>query len=338
MSDAPPSLKGSSGPSAHRSIKSPSPSFRSVLQRVLPLLSVVATSNELVRLALTPVYDASSSLYHRNWDINVLALVYIACVELSPSVERVANIFFPIWGTAAPLILSLSFRLSEKLGPRYGPVVTGLVIIMPLIFTCFLRTLKDAMRWVEPQGTFLGITGQYRAAPVLLILWLLFYCLKRLAILLVQMTINSDLGPTGTRFGLLGLTSCLYCLWAPSRTRYILLAIAVAFFSFSTHIPTSNNNHKINQALRKYNFSLIERRESVTGYISVLENTEAGYRVMRCDHSLLGGEWIAQVEDGRPREPIYTVFIMLEAVRLVETEARKQSVAIPDRARTALVM
>ena len=66
------------------------------------------------------------------------------------------------------------------------------------------------------------------------------------------------------------------------------------------------------------------RRESVTGYVSVLDNTEAGYRVMRCDHSLLGGEWqkapkgLEHLARGGFKEPIYAVFVLLEAVRLVE--------------------
>lgn len=66
----------------------------------------------------------------------------------------------------------------------------------------------------------------------------------------------------------------------------------------------------------------MERAESVTGYVSVLENLDMQYRVLRCDHSLLGGEWL--VTDERRKqgitvsEPIYAVFEMLEAVRLVQ--------------------
>jgi hypothetical protein len=41
---------------------------------------------------------------------------------------------------------------------------------------------------------------------------------------------------------------------------------------------------------------------------------------MRCDHSLLGGQWV-HVNGRRVSEPIYGVFVMLEAVRLVEREA-----------------
>jgi hypothetical protein len=76
----------------------------------------------------------------------------------------------------------------------------------------------------------------------------------------------------------------------------------------------------------------IERRESVTGYISVVQSIQQGFRVMRCDHSLLGGEWIDH-RGGPVSEPIYGVFAMLEAVRLAETQA-----PVADEDAAALVM
>ncbi|KAI9783298.1 MAG: hypothetical protein M1816_001430 [Peltula sp. TS41687] len=69
------------------------------------------------------------------------------------------------------------------------------------------------------------------------------------------------------------------------------------------------------------NWTVITRQESITGYISVLENADMQLRVLRCDHSLLGGEWLppsGRKHKSKVREPIYAVFAMLEAVRLVE--------------------
>ena len=67
---------------------------------------------------------------------------------------------------------------------------------------------------------------------------------------------------------------------------------------------------------------MLARQDSTTGYISVLENNNQGFRVMRCDHSLLGGEWTQMPIGYNPvvKDPVYSVFTMLEAVRLVETE------------------
>jgi spermidine synthase len=47
---------------------------------------------------------------------------------------------------------------------------------------------------------------------------------------------------------------------------------------------------------------------------------------MRCDHSLLGGDWTTPPPKGRkPRvkEPIFAIFTMLEAIRLVEPDPGK---------------
>ena len=82
---------------------------------------------------------------------------------------------------------------------------------------------------------------------------------------------------------------------------------------------------------------------------------------MRCDHSLLGGEWVPGVgkwpggkgnEGGRGvvGEPVYSVFIMLEAVRLVrpgnskeeaqdeDNRTRNSTPMVPDQNAKALVM
>jgi spermidine synthase len=86
-------------------------------------------------------------------------------------------------------------------------------------------------------------------------------------------------------------------------------------------IPNLSPN-RINRTLEPQNWTLLDRAWSTTGYISVLENHSAGYRVLRCDHSLLGGEWLLthhrrEKENWIVAEPTYAVFEMLEAVRLV---------------------
>jgi hypothetical protein len=66
--------------------------------------------------------------------------------------------------------------------------------------------------------------------------------------------------------------------------------------------------------------------------VSVVVSVERGFRVMRCDHSLLGGEWVV-IQGKKAAEPIYGVFVMLEAVRLVEN-----MVPVADADAKALVM
>lgn len=100
--------------------------------------------------------------------------------------------------------------------------------------------------------------------------------------------------------------------------------------------------------LRRYDYSLLFRGSSETGYISVLENTNLGLRVMRNDHSLLGGTWLLTPERKsqgmKKEESIFSVFYMLEAVRLMEHNEpadvvrKDRSSLSSDSAKAALVM
>jgi hypothetical protein len=105
----------------------------------------------------------------------------------------------------------------------------------------------------------------------------------------------------------------------------------------NVHGPLQRTTDVLNNTLSLYNYTLLERRESITGYISVLENTNDEFRVMRCDHSLLGGEWMMPALKGRnPRakDPVFAIFTMLEAVRLVEPGPGRPR--LPDSQKQAL--
>ena len=68
--------------------------------------------------------------------------------------------------------------------------------------------------------------------------------------------------------------------------------------------------------MRWKGFKLLEAQTSVTGYVSVFENATAGYRLMRCDQSLLGGQFITS-HGVASSDSVFTVFNALEAVRLM---------------------
>jgi hypothetical protein len=121
---------------------------------------------------------------------------------------------------------------------------------------------------------------------------------------------------------------------------WVLFALPSLFFSliWNVHMPFDWTTTVLNSTLHEIGYSLVDRQESITGYISVLDNTQAGFRAMRCDHSLLGGEWTDLPAGYAPKvaDPIYAVFTMLEAVRLAETEENQTERA--DNDKTALVM
>src|SRR5207248_10471274 len=106
------------------------------------------------------------------------------------------------------------------------------------------------------------------------------------------------------------------------------------------HMPLPYQTGFLNDTLAGSGYRILARQESVTGYVSVLENVERGFRVMRCDHSLLGGEWLKHPGAERENlvgEPIYAVFAMLEAVRLVNVDVDEPQKA-KKQGKNALVM
>jgi len=97
------------------------------------------------------------------------------------------------------------------------------------------------------------------------------------------------------------------------------------------HVQTSLSPALLSRLPKEYTY--LARRESITGMLTVVENAKDGYRVLKCDHSLLGGLWtgIKSKElsaQGIPAEQletrtldeaesVYTAFLVQEAVRLV---------------------
>ena len=114
-----------------------------------------------------------------------------------------------------------------------------------------------------------------------------------------------------------------YVLSSPSKLLVWTLPALLHTALWNTHVQTPMALASLNSTLLSNNWAILDRKESLTGYISIVESLEQGFRVMRCDHSLLGGEWVKlqqmeQFKDNQVGETIYGVFAMLEAVRLVE--------------------
>lgn len=79
----------------------------------------------------------------------------------------------------------------------------------------------------------------------------------------------------------------------------------------------------LNKGLESVGYVVLDRKESLMGYVLVVDSLKEGYRVMRCDYFLLGGEWVKFLNQGQFKgnqvvEFIYGVFVMFEVVRLVK--------------------
>lgn len=241
--------------------------------------------------------------------------------------------YLPIWAVFAPVLTCLSFQLSDDLGLVWGPIVGGLLschsIIVPAIYAA--ATSYDGP---NSKATSSGpLTHLLSGLPSLGIFMILEWGLPDIVSKFV--TTWSFLNPFNAH-----LIIALHLALLLTQRRAIAVATVSIAAILALTSPYGNgplSTTLLETALQSQEWTLVARQWSNTGYISVLENTQANYRVMRCDHSLLGGEWQLTPErksqGWKVPESIYAAFHMLEAVRLVEVEP-----AIPDSSAQALVI
>lgn len=209
--------------------------------------------------------------------------------------------------------------VSSSLGPEYGPTVSIAACWSPLAIMSYIAAFAPLASPPARLGLLLGAGNALEYA-----LSLALTCL------------GTDSTALFTRWGLLAVGIVFYALVCPMTVKQVvpLLALGTLFIFQNPHSPLGAR--LVNAALEPHGFAMLERVESATGYVSVLENRREGFRALRCDHSLLGGDWLltpqSRANGMTVAEPIYPVFTMLEAVRLMHAEE-----VVPQQ-RQALVM
>ncbi|KAJ9502145.1 hypothetical protein H2202_002209 [Exophiala xenobiotica] len=248
--------------------------------RALQLVLLASLHAAVSQLNLSPVYGAvPASLYHRYGLTASFMLAFLLRGYLPPW-TALAITPFCFW---IPVIQFGLFTFSSYMGNPLGPVITECLTCFPLV----LLSVQLAMQCLDDVNAERTSSMGGDAFPSMG-LFVLFTVLQRAC----KGFAASFTGP-----GFL-------------RSR---IGMQLMIASLTTEV--------LDNTLALYNYTLLERKESVTGYISVLEDNQRGFRVMRCDHSLLGGEWKMSAQSNsksRVGEPIYAIFTMLEAVRLVE--------------------
>ncbi|KAK4453923.1 polyamine aminopropyltransferase [Podospora aff. communis PSN243] len=297
----------------------------------LTLLSLAALTSIASQHALSPTYGSiPSSQWHNQ-------LVAAACF-----VGWSGNLFLGRALPFRPILLLPVFsafvipgqwfltRKSELLGV-WGPVVTEAVTIFPVIAlsaACVATYLDGAdlgwlPSWVRDAAPGLGSYGVFKAVEGV-----------------GRDVLGHYAGRTvvNTRVGMEMVLGAGYALLAPSRMLAWAVPALVHTAVWNTHVPTRGALERLNGTLGEQGWMVLDRWESVTGYVSVIESKADGFRLMRCDHSLLGGEWVKFIghphfEGNQVAEPVYGVFAMLEAVRLVKMPKK-----IMDKEAKALVV
>lgn len=298
------------------------------------LLILAAAYSPISQLTLSPVYGSiPSSIQHQR--VTVVTVVLAGALmsrARAPTLWRLIS-FLPVLAFSIPTLQFFLFQYSNQLGPIYGPLITEIMTYCPLVFMSILGSadLFDA--------TGLSRYGdQVMNAGAATVSYTILRVVNKISISFIGRNIGSGL--VFTRLGMQVVISTFYATLLPSRSLLIAAVPLLHTLLLNVHSPLPYTTAVLNSTLHEYNYSLVARQESRTGYISVLDNMKEGFRVMRCDHSLLGGEWIPQrkMPTSHLNEPVFAIFVMLEAVRLVETQSTETNLSIPDNGKHSLVM
>jgi hypothetical protein len=297
------------------------------------LIVLAAVTSRVSQLSLAPVYGSIPSSVNHQAAIAATALIGWTTQWYWRPQNPTFLQFLPLWAVCAPALTCLSFHFSDSLGLTWGPIVGGLLnchsVILPMIYAaaaCF-----DGRDPAETaSGPLAHLSGGLPSLSMFMILdWRLPNAITKIV------ATWSFLNPFNIQ-----LIIGMYMLFALTDRRTLIAATVAIATILAIVSPYGNGPFStiaLESSLNAQNWTLLDRQWSNTGYISVLENTEANYRVMRCDHSLLGGEWQLtqqRLNQGwKKSESIYAAFHMLEAVRLIETEPQ-----IEDSSAQALII
>ena len=289
-------------------------------------ISLAAVQSQNSQYNLSPVYGSiSAGLYHNY----VIAVGLVLAIALKSTLRRLlqfeARNFVPLVALWIPVSQWFLFELSGNLGPRYGPVITELLTYVPMLFFSTLASLYafDELQLFgagqDPDSSVIQ-TG----VPTIGVL-AIYGLVQRTASRVLPLYLGTN--DFFTRSGLQMVVASMCALM--SRSQLLLFAVPAMLHTMfaNPHYYSWSATTKLNGTLSQYDCMLLARRDGVTGYISVLENEKERFRLLRCDHSLLGGEWLLtperEAQGQKSKETIYSVFTMLESVRLVESASSK---------------
>lgn len=300
--------------------------------RTLATLFLATLSAQICKLSLSPIYGSIPSESDIDWLLVPLTLLFLIVPE---HFWASYSTLLPVLGYLPPLTLPILTRCSGRLGPIWGPRITYACTSFPILYGSIASAAAIVMRTTFWRGKssarqndrFLRYVIQEVSVLLLGYVFIqVLHVFDGAADVLMIWIMSSTSRTLSSRHGMQALIATLWAPLARSKltASFGLLPLLYVLF-FNPHVPMAQNTAIANATLQAAGWSLVARQESLTGYLSVLDNVKDGFRVMRCDHSLLGGEWINKPE-GHPakfNEPIYSIFVMLEAVRLIETRSKR---------------
>ena len=302
--------------------------------KALSFLILAGVYSPISQSTLSPVYGSiPSSLYHNHLTAFTFLLALVVKSRTRDPLRQLWSNLLPVLASVIPINQFYLFQFSRQLGPIYGPVVTELLTYCPLVLVSILSA-------ADLLDTFdLGQYGHYisNAGPGF-VSYVIPSISERLSSSLVEQSIRSSF--ILTRSGLQFLVTAFYAILLPSKYVPLATILLLHTLCLNVHSPLPQPTRFLESTLKNNQFSLVDRQESLTGYLSVLDNLKDGFRVLRCDHSLLGGVWdpLSKLSSAALKEPVYSIFVTLEAVRLVVSKSDDLRVRVRDNEKNALVM
>ncbi|KAJ6437794.1 hypothetical protein O9K51_09622 [Purpureocillium lavendulum] len=286
-----------------------------VYARAAVLLALLGVYANVSQLNLSPVYGAiPASIWHSKLLMTGCFVGWAGNVALRPRLAGVGGAAraLPLVALYAPALQFFLFRLSGRLGAQWGPVLTEALTLFPLAVLTAAAVADDL-----EAARLTMLPGFVADAAPGLGSWGLLKLVEQRAGDHLRAHMGSVV--VYTRVGLELLLGLAYAASAPSR--FLVYAVPPLLHTLvaNPHVASPAAWDGLVSGMMSENWLLIDRRESLTGYISVVQSMREGFRALRCDHSLLGGNWVHS-SGGEVSEPIYGVFAMLEAVRLAESE------------------
>ncbi|KAJ5794899.1 Spermidine/spermine synthases family [Penicillium paradoxum] len=278
------------------------------------LLVLIAFYSPLSKLVMSPTYGSFPSHIFHSFGVAISGGIgWLLKDKILKRLGRLGGYMLPVLAFWVPTLQYFMKQQSSKIGNPTGPVVTEMCGYYPLV----LLTVAYAGKQIQT-SLRLEAQGDLVVEHVPLIGTYILYSIgEHIAKTILSWIVGTSF--LFTRVGMQMLIAALYSAVLPSK--WLALAIPSIIFSVTSNVHFAGMSG-VNSAIAHEGYTLLARQEAYTGYISVLENDNDGFRVMRCDHSLLGGQWTKLAPGYHPQveDPIYAVFAMLEAVRLVEPD------------------
>jgi hypothetical protein len=291
---------------------------------LVTLAAVFCTTSQL---HLAPIYGAlPAAAWHKE-----LTQVVITMINAIPAMDLPSY----VW-TAVPIFVLGRLPFQNALSRisfighsvDYGPLVIEALTLAPLLLSLMCKARNELLQ-IWTLGSSRGATY---IASIMVGLVTLF--MREVTGMLssgfhIEIFAGSSLPVTRAMIEIIAVIAAIFTMTSVKIERRALKRLIVAVFvlviatQHLRNLPTPFTTSLVNSRLAPHGWKILARGESVTGYISVLESIGMQYRLMRCDHSLLGGEWLLTDERKRKEgwtvnEPVFGVFQMLEAVRLVQ--------------------